>query len=942
MPTVQCPGCGKAVKFEGVAGVCPSCASIVRAPRAAGGTAGKAAPREGATGGRRPTAGAQLSDLEAVGGEEGEEVFNPDAGGTYDGSGRRGGPFGGLDKNIVYAIAGGVGLILIFALYVILKPSHVDPSLTQATPAPTYVPTKPTAPTDEEAKPDKAPVLPITNPDPVVQLDPVVNPVWVGLKPRKPVLPIPPITDAAVEKSLILGSKFLKAQYKDGQAPDNGDPHEYGAANALCTYALLHVGEAIEDSDLQSNSEFMQKAIEADKRMNLSGGFETYGRGLQAMMLGLFNRDKDRDQLAKDRDWLLKAETKGAYGYFLPPAGTAPDQVSWDNSNSQYGVLGIWAASEAGTPAPDTYWKDVDQHWISCQREDGGWGYTGGGSSITMTSAGVTTLCVAAEQQTLIARKGDKSTQHQKFSAAIEKGINWLGTGDNLLSVNADDGYTVYGIERAALATGYRYFGTHDWYRDIGARVITQQEKDGHWPTAYSDSVGASFHLLFLARGRQPLLMDKLRFDGDWNDRPRDVAKLTSFASSQLEKPFAWGVADLNRAWQDWLEAPVLLITTDAPVPFTDEQCAKLRAYADAGGFILFHAEFGDKGVAASGRDLAHRLYPEYPLAKVAPGDPIYSALFPINAAKAKPEVGLEVVSNGSRPLMVIAPNDLTKDWVQWRSKDGNKNVNLQVGLNLFVAAAGKVDFRNRLNSPYLGKSEVAAIGTVPIQLIKYDGGNAMPEPIAWQRFANFFQNETSIGLDPQVTDIKAVDRNHGPIAVLTGNADVDFSKMDLHALQEFVSTGGVLIVDAAGGNKAFAKAVHDSLLPAAFPGGTPSDLPVDHPLLAGRLACSDLLPRPKVRRFSSELLKGSPPAPMQYMTVNGRGTVLISDLDLTTGLLAASTYAVDGYTPAYANSLAKNVVLWTLDRYTKVATTRPTTAPATPAAVPDAAPAQP
>ena len=41
---------------------------------------------------------------------------------------------------------------------------------------------------------------------------------------------------------------------------------------------------------------------------------------------------------------------------------------------------------------------------------------------------------------------------------------------------------------------------------------------------------------------------------------------------------------------------------------------------------------------------------------------------------------------------------------------------------------------------------------------------------------------------------------------------------------------------------------------------------------------------------------------------------VIVTDLDLTTGLLGAHTWGIVGYHPDYARSLVKNIILWTVD----------------------------
>jgi hypothetical protein len=43
-------------------------------------------------------------------------------------------------------------------------------------------------------------------------------------------------------------------------------------------------------------------------------------------------------------------------------------------------------------------------------------------------------------------------------------------------------------------------------------------------------------------------------------------------------------------------------------------------------------------------------------------------------------------------------------------------------------------------------------------------------------------------------------------------------------------------------------------------------------------------------------------------------GAVILSSLDLTSGLLGTNTWGVLGFEPAYAQALVKNVVFWSLD----------------------------
>jgi hypothetical protein len=848
----------------------------------------------------------KLPDLEGVGGDS-EEMFSPSGSPAYTGSSN---PLAGIDPRLIYGIGGAIVLVLLFGLYIVLRPPSVDVA---ALPPPPPV-SHPSASAQVNTQPVAPVEVPQPAPKPIVvetTTGPTSRPAWMALVPVTPKLPVPPITDELVGKSIKQAVAFLKTQIKGNELinPEKGDM--FAGKDALVVYSLLHASEAIDDSELSISDPFMQGLLDRLKQFEMNRDYATYGRSLRASALAMFDREADKNQLRIDKEWLMKSEVLGTYGYFPPAAGQDPKNAPWDNSNSQYGVLGIWAAAQAGDNPPDKYWVDVEKHWLGCQDSDGGWCYhdaNSNGSSITMTCAGVTSLEVCAEQLELIASKGKKDA-HPQMSAAITKALDWMGTSDHLTSFGAGHpGYSLYGVERAALATGYRWFGDHDWYRELGAREIKDQEKDGSFQGGDGTPAETAFRVLFLSRGRQPLFMDKLRFDGDWNDRPRDVAKLAQFASGQLEKQFAWGVADLSRNWWDWLESPLLFISTDSAPEFSDEDCAKLRAYADAGGLIFLHNEYASKEVDQFASSLAQRLYPEYPMKTMAADDLFYSSVFPM---KTKPP--LMSVGNGTRTFMVYSPKDITQDWVRYKPHDSKQNPNLQMGLNLFVAAAGLGDFRNRLNSPWEEAPTFDPIGTVPILKISYPG-SWNPEPKAFERFGRWFQKQTSLKLDVQPSSMLDLNAQQAPVAVLTGNSSFDFSKMDFHALHQFVADGGVLLIDSTGGNKAFADSVRKTLLPHAFPGVMPTGIPTEHPLLSGTGACTDALPKPRLKRYASAQLNGVAPN-IQYATVE-KGTIIISDLDITTGLLNSGTYGIFGYTPAYDQSFVKNVILWALGRY--------------------------
>jgi hypothetical protein len=46
----------------------------------------------------------------------------------------------------------------------------------------------------------------------------------------------------------------------------------------------------------------------------------------------------------------------------------------------------------------------------------------------------------------------------------------------------------------------------------------------------------------------------------------------------------------------------------------------------------------------------------------------------------------------------------------------------------------------------------------------------------------------------------------------------------------------------------------------------------------------------------------------------SGNGAVIVSDLDITSGLLGTSTLGIIGYDPKYCESFVSNMILWTFN----------------------------
>jgi hypothetical protein len=73
-------------------------------------------------------------------------------------------------------------------------------------------------------------------------------------------------------------------------------------------------------------------------------------------------------------------------------------------------------------------------------------------------------------------------------------------------------------------------------------------------------------------------------------------------------------------------------------------------------------------------------------------------------------------------------------------------------------------------------------------------------------------------------------------------------------------------------------------------------------------------LSKPVLRPYTVELLGRANGLGLPEEITAGKGHVILTSFDITSGLLGTSTWGILGYDPNYAQSLVKNAILWTLD----------------------------
>jgi hypothetical protein len=796
-----------------------------------------------------------------------------------------------------------------------------------AVPSESALPTAPEARSAVSLSPETPPAAMLSShqlPPLSAMLPPTTAPSLVTGPTRPRVHPVgvssDQLTDEKIGAAITRGATRLLNQFNPRThllpGAEDRDSHIAGL-DILCVYALMQAQQATNDPRLNPHDDLMKGLIDAMKRLNLKNyRWETYARGLRATALALYDRPEDREVLKEDATALVKGTHGGGFTYTLN-TGNGPNYRNnvgavrddgmdrWDNSNSQYGLLGVWSAAEVGFEVSDVFWNLVQRHWTTTQNGEGTWGYSRrkeDDGTHSMTCAGLASLLVTHDYLDVPKMAGEVG--RDPYTPALARGLRWLERGNN--SVALDHGaYDLYGLERVGLASGYKFFGKHEWYREMAGAVVG----GGGGGFARGGGMGggdveSAYTLLFLARGRHPILMNKVRFDGYWANRPRDVANLARYAGYQLERQLNWQIVPLSRDWTDWMDSPILYIASHKAVKLSEADYTKIRTFVMNGGLLFMQADGGSPEFNTFAREAAHKLFPAYEMGQIRPADPLYHSMY-----QMKPNATLQAVNNGARTLMLYSSEDLAKSWQLRDSK--YKPFAFQLGTNLFIYAAGKRDLRNHLVSTVIPQVNHEPTATFKLARLKY-AGNWDPEPEAWHRFSRWFHLQTGYGLtitDVPITELKP---ESFPIAQLTGTAKYDLTDAESAAIKAYVEAGGVLLVDLCGGTGSFDQGMQTSLYFKVF-GGATHAISRSHPIFAGGADGMENLSKPLLRQYAMDKL-GATQTGFPDEISAGKGHVIATSLDITSGLLGTTTWGIAGYEPNYSAALVKNIILWTID----------------------------
>jgi hypothetical protein len=744
-----------------------------------------------------------------------------------------------------------------------------------------------------------------------------------------------PLVDR-VKNSIARGIGYLRAAEGGAGNWDHQAPAESrfkGGPTALVMLALLTSGVKSDDPVIERGLKYLRSVEPRD----------TYVVALQTMVFAEAGRPEDRQRIQRNVDWLIEARVieDGKLRGWTYITGTR----GGDNSNTQYALLGLHAGHVAGAKIDEAVWRSIRDFYITTQEGDGGWVYNrsyGGGSMLTMTSAGLCGLLIAGlEAETgRAALNLDDGTARDcglyNETEAVSRALRWVSTRFTV-ELPSNTFYSLYGLERAGRLSGQRFFGPHDWYR-AGCKYLTDRQDDnGGWSERQgrgtSPIISTSFALLFLSKGRVPVLVSKLVHGPgeDWNNKHNDCRHLVEYASREVfnKLPLAWQVFDVSRQEVglnrdrlrelvgDLLQSPVVYFNGHQAPRFSDLEKQLLKDYLDQGGFLLAEACCGRKEFDAGFRKLMKELFPDNDLKLLAPEHPIWRA----HAVIPPNQFTLEGIEMGCKTVVVYSPQPLAGYW------EANLHTHEQRGKPAFRLAGNIIAYATGLEAPKPRLTETDLVkpdpdgkkvprGVLKVAQLRHEG-DWQPAPRAMRNLLAHLRDKAGLFVSLQTEPLRAdhPDLTEFKFLYMHGRSAFSFSADQVKNLRNDLETGGVLFADACCGRKAFDESFR-ALAAQLFPDKKLEPIPPGDDLYSRDLNGTEIA----TVRCRTETAGGPAefreiPPRLEGIKLNGRWAVIYSKYDVGCALEKHQSTDCLGHDHASALRIGGAAVLYALKR---------------------------
>ncbi len=711
-----------------------------------------------------------------------------------------------------------------------------------------------------------------------------------GAQPQEPT-----VTADEVAAAVARGVAFLRrAQRADGSWNYPRGKHVQGAT-ALAVYALSQAGVKPDDPAIVKGMDYVLR----------EPPIGTYEAACIAMAAASTNPAKYIKAIAQMRDYLVAVQQpNGMWDY---SAGTV-DRGGGDNSNTQFGLLGLHAAMSVGLQVPTPTLQAAYDHYARTQNADGGWGYRPNDISYgSMTAAAVGALDVLGSRLYVETVCGQ-----YKVDPHLLGGFGWLAQNFTVTeNPRKEPGwhlYYLYALERVGVFTGERYFAGHDWFLEGSRVVLDQQNPSGSWTSGDYEGPNTCFALLFLSKGNVPVLINKLAASASWNVDPYDAKNLTTFISGDFGQTVGWQTVTMKDSLETLLQAPILYVTGHQFPQFSQEEMEKLSAFFEHGGFMLAEACCGSKDFDSGFKAFQKRIFPEYRIERLDRSHLVYRLFFDIKGTK-HPLYGVDA---GCRTVIMYSPTDMSCAW-----QNGNVAADeeaFELGANIAAYVTGKERLASKLAQ--VKRIEAAAPRTMEaaptaftFAQAKY-AGQWNPHAVAGVKLLEFLNDKAGLYVSSSPVAVALDDPNlaNYPFLYMTGLSAFTLTAEEKEGLKEYLERGGFLFADATTGKPAFDQAFR-SLMAELFPNAPLEAIPPDSDIYHAAFDTTHVGYTASVREISPNLTTFT----LYGVTLGGRLAVAYSPYDIGCALEQQPAYGSRGLLSPDAFKAATNVVLYAL-----------------------------
>ncbi len=620
------------------------------------------------------------------------------------------------------------------------------------------------------------------------------------------------VNEEQVRRAIERGVDYLKSTQLEGGGWGE-HPGEPGGATSLCLLALLNSGVPVSDPTVQRGLAYLRQPGLDPQR--------TYSVSLMLMVLAMAEPERDRPLIQRCATWLQDAQTiqgrqAGAWSY------SGRSEGSGDSSNAQFALLALYEAEQLGIAVRGDVWTLARDYWRSLQNDDGSWGYRQRepDPSGSMTCAGLSSTIIANGRlnppEASIVNGKVQCCGPVSVEPYLDKGLQWLGDRFSV-DRNPSGGastyyYYMYGMERVGRLSGQRFIGRRDWYREGADALVRRQDKlNGSWVgLTFSTHVETSFALLFLSKGRRPVVLSRVKHgEGqDWNRHRAGMPHLVRRVEQSWKMTLTWQTIDLAASTtEDLLMSPVLLLSGSEALQLTAEQKQQLRDYVNQGGFLFCEGLVGcgcdGQAFDASLKALLAELFPDSPLRRLPPDHAAWFADAAIRPDDLPEDLWLYGVDACCRTSVIYCPHPLSGYWEldqPRQMKEYPESVRAQVeacsvlGQNILAYATNR-QLKGKLERPNVAVSEPnsgRSRGVLQIPKLAHGGGSD-DAPNALRNLLQLAGAALEMRINSDTPLINATDENlyRYPILFMHGRRTFSFSASERKALCTYLQRGG-------------------------------------------------------------------------------------------------------------------------------------------------------